>query len=301
MNNPTIYSKRLSHIAAQGFSLVELLVSVAIGLLVLAAVTSLLVSQKNTYRTQDDSSRVQENGRLLMQVLTHDFRIVSHPSFASGVPAATFAGITTLPTTGTFSGSPPALSALNDTGLNNSDEFSLSFYGEDKSTPGQSDNSIMDCQGNVAKSADLVTERFYVALDNVGAGASNEPSLFCEVIAGPMGPLPGKVVITGVESMQALYQEDLSGNMSKFRFVSANVVGSMDQVKAALISVVLRGPGGGNSQGQTVFNHFGTQYAPGNTAPSGDSGSVFTVPTASSNDGKLRKQYTFLVGIRNRL
>lgn len=59
----------------RGMSLVELMVAMTIGLIILAAVSSLFVSSKQTYTTQDNLARLQENGRFAMQFVIKDLRL----------------------------------------------------------------------------------------------------------------------------------------------------------------------------------------------------------------------------------
>lgn len=62
----------------RGFSMVELMVALTIGLIILAAVSSLFVSSKQTYTTQDSLARLQENARFAMQFLISDLRLAGH-------------------------------------------------------------------------------------------------------------------------------------------------------------------------------------------------------------------------------
>lgn len=55
---------------SKGFSLVELMVSIAIGLLLLAALTSLFVSQSRSRDELDKSNRMIDNGRYALDILT---------------------------------------------------------------------------------------------------------------------------------------------------------------------------------------------------------------------------------------
>ncbi len=59
----------------KGLSLVELMVAVTIGLILLAGVIQIFTSNKQAYRVQSAMARVQENGRLAMQLLTQDIRM----------------------------------------------------------------------------------------------------------------------------------------------------------------------------------------------------------------------------------
>lgn len=63
---------------SSGFSLVELMVSITIGLIILAAVSTLFVSSKKTYSTQDRLSRLQENARFAMHYLARDARMAGY-------------------------------------------------------------------------------------------------------------------------------------------------------------------------------------------------------------------------------
>ena len=64
------------HLAGQrGFSLVELMVAVTIGLIILAAVSGIFVTSKSTYNTTDSLARLQENARFAVHYLSRDIRM----------------------------------------------------------------------------------------------------------------------------------------------------------------------------------------------------------------------------------
>lgn len=58
----------------RGFSLVELMVAMAISLLLLAGVIAIFASSRASYETTDKMSRIQENGRYALDQLTYDIR-----------------------------------------------------------------------------------------------------------------------------------------------------------------------------------------------------------------------------------
>ncbi|MGA9031454.1 MAG: PilW family protein [Sulfuricaulis sp.] len=62
----------------RGFSLVELMVALTIGLIILSAVSMLFVGSKKTYTAQDSLARLQENARFAMQFLTKDLRLAGY-------------------------------------------------------------------------------------------------------------------------------------------------------------------------------------------------------------------------------
>jgi len=57
-----------------GLSLVELMVAVTIGLVLLTGVLQIYLGSKQTYRIQDALSRLQENGRIAIEMLQRDIR-----------------------------------------------------------------------------------------------------------------------------------------------------------------------------------------------------------------------------------
>ena len=67
MNNQSLKSSR-------GFSMVELMVAIVIGLVLLAGVSSVMVSTKRSYNTQDSLGRLQENARIAMVILERALR-----------------------------------------------------------------------------------------------------------------------------------------------------------------------------------------------------------------------------------
>lgn len=67
MNSIKFSAHPLRH--QKGFSLVELMVSLTIGLVVILFVTSLYVGSKSSSRLQDDNTRMQEDGRAAMNLI----------------------------------------------------------------------------------------------------------------------------------------------------------------------------------------------------------------------------------------
>lgn len=61
-----------------GLTLIELMIALALGLLLVAALGYLFIGNRQTYRAQDNIARVQENGRYAMEVLGQDLRMVGY-------------------------------------------------------------------------------------------------------------------------------------------------------------------------------------------------------------------------------
>src|SRR6187399_2844810 len=59
---------------ARGFTLVELMVSMVLGLLVVGSVIGVLLANKRSYGTNQGLSQVQESARTAYELLAHDIR-----------------------------------------------------------------------------------------------------------------------------------------------------------------------------------------------------------------------------------
>ena len=62
----------------RGFSLVELVVAMAISLVVMAGVYKVYVTQQDTYLLQEQVAEMQQNARVAKYVLTKDIRMVGY-------------------------------------------------------------------------------------------------------------------------------------------------------------------------------------------------------------------------------
>lgn len=61
-----------------GFTIVELMVAITIGLIVLAAVSTVFVSSKANYITQESMARIQESARIAMHLMSRDIRMAGY-------------------------------------------------------------------------------------------------------------------------------------------------------------------------------------------------------------------------------
>jgi type IV pilus assembly protein PilW len=61
-----------------GFTLTELMVALTLGLIILAGVSSVMVSNKKSYTAQDSLARLQENARTAMLIISRDLRNVGY-------------------------------------------------------------------------------------------------------------------------------------------------------------------------------------------------------------------------------
>ena len=74
MTRPAHTFKPIAH----GFTLVELMVAMTIGLIILGAVAQIFATSRGTYVLQEDLARLQENGRFSMDFIAHDLRMAGY-------------------------------------------------------------------------------------------------------------------------------------------------------------------------------------------------------------------------------
>lgn len=65
---------RSSRAATRGLTLVELMISMMLGLLVVGSATAIFISNRQTYRATEGLGRVQENGRMAFELMARDLR-----------------------------------------------------------------------------------------------------------------------------------------------------------------------------------------------------------------------------------
>ncbi len=73
---------------AQGFSLIELMIALLIGLLVVSAAGSLFIANKRTYNATETLGRIQENGRVAFELMARDVREAGGTPCGKNIPIA---------------------------------------------------------------------------------------------------------------------------------------------------------------------------------------------------------------------
>ena len=83
----TIRDVRMRHPQA-GLSLIELMISMVLGLLVVGGAIGVFVSNQQTYRTTESLARLQENGRVAFELMAREVREAAGNPCASNLPTA---------------------------------------------------------------------------------------------------------------------------------------------------------------------------------------------------------------------
>jgi len=75
--------KYLKHQKQQGFSLIEVMVAMLIGIILLGGAISIFISNKAVYRLESELSRMQESGRFIIDMMSKEIRMAGFNGCAS--------------------------------------------------------------------------------------------------------------------------------------------------------------------------------------------------------------------------
>ncbi|MCF6364093.1 MAG: PilW family protein [Gammaproteobacteria bacterium] len=169
----------------QGFSLVEIMVAMTLGLVLLGGTITLYASSKDSYRLQENIAGLQENARFAIHALRRDVEMAGFPMAREIVP---------------FN-----IAETLDGGGNTSDQLSIQY---NSSNPPNN----TDCLGTVvAPPGTLITNRYTI---------NNDGDLVCQ---GNTNNLT-QTLVENVINMQALYGVDTDANGSANQYLRANEV-----------------------------------------------------------------------------
>ncbi len=169
----------------QGFSLVEIMVALTLGLVLLGGTITLYASSKDSYRLQENIAGMQENARFAIHALRRDVEMAGFPMARDIVP---FNSAATL-----------------DGANNTSDQLSIQY------NAGDPPNNT-DCLGTVvAPPGTLITNLYTI---------NNNGDLVCR---GNTANLT-QTLVENVVNMQALYGVDTNADGSANRYLRADQV-----------------------------------------------------------------------------
>ncbi len=280
----------------RGFSLIELMIAMTIGLVISLVVGQLFIGSRQAFTSTDNLSRLQENSRYAFSLISRELRSAGLRSDPR-VPLATAYGAG-----GSFSGS--------DGGGTASDSITVKFQGSGPAL-GTADGTVQDCGGTRVPYGTAVVNTFFIQPDpnNINNDNTAEPTLFC-YSSLPAGANTGigicaagtagcYALVPGVENMQVLYGEDTGalpyttnpdGSIDRWIVAPAGPAALpatsppiWDNVLSVRISLLLRTD---DRVGQTTDTR---AYPMSNTSVS-----------APGNDTRLRRVFTSVVNLRDR-
>jgi len=252
-----------------GFSMIELMVALTIGLLILVGVVQVFIGNRGNFRSQNGYAVMQESGVYLTEYLSRFIRMAGYRT-----PPATgsVSGFTPLSTF--FTVASPYITAASNTGLNGSDSLTISYQGSGNGT-GTPDGLVVDCLNAGVDANKLATLTFSI---------SNNRTLQCNSVNATTGTSLTADVLDNVENFQVLMGEDTDSDGIANRFVTPNYGGlNLQNVVAVRISAMLTSDDGDSpALNSNSYNLLGTLYTP-------------------TPDHRLRLLVTTTIQLRNRL
>lgn len=218
-----------------GLTLVELMISMAIGLFIVIATTALLLSTKSGYLAQDDAAHIHDTGRHAIEIISRAVRLAAYenwdaaeaPVVDASAVGANLAGLDAHSLKSTM----PGISSPLAKSINGSDVLAVRFFGSGSGDNG--DGTMTNCAGfgvPAASSAQTADDSRGWSIFYVAENASGEPELYCKYRGG--GGWSAQSIASGVESFQVLYGLDTDADGVPNTFLTASAINGLD---AALI------------------------------------------------------------------
>jgi type IV pilus assembly protein PilW len=154
----------------KGFTLIELMIAIVLGLLLIAGVMTVFVSTKQGYRLENGLSLMQSTGRATLDLLSREIMMAGYPqsqNIESFIPAMT-----------------------KDGGGSDSDQFAVRY---------QSDTDCLNGTPPVYADGKRYAKNMYFIQNN---------ALVCRTLAEDDSTIAEAAIVQGVENMQLLYGED---------------------------------------------------------------------------------------------
>lgn len=209
-----------------GLTIAELMVAMALGLAVLLAAGSLLISSVRAHAAVMEASEMDDSGRYALDALSRAVRLAAHVDWAAhpaSDPAAParIAGLDAA----SLSRTEPGIDSPLPDQVNGSDVLALRFPGSGAAPTG--DGATLDCAGFPVHRDEEGWSIFYVARN-----AQGDAELRCKYRGA--SNWSADAVAGRVDSFQVLYGVDSDGDGVPNRYLNATGLAALD---AALVPV----------------------------------------------------------------
>lgn len=256
-----------------GFTLVELLIAMALGLIIAASATMLFLTGLKSQALQTGQSGLQDDANFGLNFILKDVRLSNLNTVQSGINDITAYGgmvFTSSDKVGFNNSNLPMIvdenllsrSEVQNTSNAHSDgsdqltiQFLPQYIWDDKKTATATDDRWyggFDCEGNALEftrdqGRQMVVQRYFLALDeNVGNTEPNQPlALYCDAgyyaLEGDPTSITNfgedpQIVLKRVDHFRVLYSIQ---NGSNHRYVDANTYLQLDLPRPRILSVQL--------------------------------------------------------------
>lgn len=224
-----------------GFTIVEFLVAMTIGLIVSLALGQIFLGVRQSFSSQEDSSRMQENMRFAAQALSRALRQAGYRNqpaveaalvFPRESNLAAIEGADNVSTSGLPAGNSDTTKPTAPTNATvTPDRVTVRFQGSGTGTA--ADGTIVDCLGNSIDYGVMATNTFAVRGVTKADGTISS-SLFCSTD----GNWPANnELIPDVDNMQILYGVDTDANGAADKYVRYGDIGTVGANEDKIVSV----------------------------------------------------------------
>ncbi len=192
---------------SQGYSLIELMVALLLGLLVSGAALQLYLTSQVSLGTQSAASQAQDKGRFAMDQMLADLRRAGETPSNSQYITSQAVGLPSEVATTMNTSWPTSLTIPPDTDpITGSNAFAVTYYADPTvATP-------TDCNGfptTITAGVSQITNIYFVAKASSYTTANPIMSLWCEGNGTvPTGISPSQELLKGINVMRVLYGAD---------------------------------------------------------------------------------------------
>lgn len=201
-----------------GFSLVELLIALLLGLILIGGVLQVFLASRVTALANDELGRIQDNGRVAVSLLVRDIRLAGYRNPDNGGRPDFFL-------MDSVCGDDEPCTHNAATG---SDRLAISF------DLGPDDGSEVDCTGTTVAATDVVSHVYFVEeVDGIS-------SLMCRGYNQTTGAFNNQAfaLVDGIDAIHFAYGlSDGSGGIS--RYVDASQLGDLGEVAAVRVNLLV--------------------------------------------------------------
>lgn len=322
----------------RGFTIVELMIAVLLGLILTAVVSAIYIGNRQTTVTQRDLANVVQNGSFAIDVVSRLFRQAGQVAVdglavgtdAGGAPPTFCQAATAAPAAANVSGTAAGgfiegvnNAAPNGTVIASSDTVQLRYYGSSaQKTSAAADGSIIDCYGKAIAgpvSGGGTSGRTWAKLFVETDSNTGNPALYCEYLNSGDASSTKQALVDNVESFQVLYgvgakyntagtTELAAGDISNYRILvkkylpagSSMSVADWNNVIAVRIGMMISGDAS-NSRGALDTK---TDYNLfGTTGYASTNGAGFDATSTSSlaagRRNRLRQVFSTTIELKN--
>ena len=180
----------------RGFTLIELMVSLALGLIIVAAATMLFIAGQKSFALQQGAADIQDNANFALNYMTKDIRMANLNAVTATMTASSANGGIVFSTTNLAGISTANVSKSEVSNTSNvnvgSDQLVIQYLPTQAQI--DSDSGLFDCEGTQVTDASVyVIERYFVRQDdNLNSNETSATALALACDAGRATSAPAR-------------------------------------------------------------------------------------------------------------